>query len=43
VRNALFTAPLLPASATVGGAELVRPGARIEIEGVAVIPQGSAG
>lgn len=28
-----------PASATVGGAELVRPEARIEIEGMAVIPK----
>jgi enamine deaminase RidA (YjgF/YER057c/UK114 family) len=43
VRNSLFASPLLPASATVGGAELVRPGARIEIEGIAVIPQGSPG
>jgi enamine deaminase RidA (YjgF/YER057c/UK114 family) len=42
VRNALFTSRL-PASATVGGAQLVRPGARIEIEGVAVIPKGPAG
>lgn len=42
VRNALFAGlPALPASATVGGAELVRPGARIEIEGVAVIPKAS--
>lgn len=40
VRNRLFGgARNLPASATVGGAELVRPGARIEIEGVAVIPK----
>ena len=43
VRNALFASPALPASATVGGAQLVRPGARIEIEGVAVIPKGPAG
>jgi enamine deaminase RidA (YjgF/YER057c/UK114 family) len=34
--------PNPPASATVGGAELVRPGARIEIEGVAVIPNKAA-
>lgn len=39
VRNKTFEgAPNPPASATVGGAELVRPEARIEIEGVAVIP-----
>lgn len=40
VRNKTFagmSAP--PASATVGGAELVRPEARIEIEGMAVIPK----
>jgi enamine deaminase RidA (YjgF/YER057c/UK114 family) len=43
VRNRLFAgARSLPASATVGGAELVRPGARIEIEGVAVIPKKAA-
>jgi 2-iminobutanoate/2-iminopropanoate deaminase len=42
VRNALFAgAQAMPASSTVGGAELVRPGARIEIEAVAVIPKGS--
>ena len=42
VRNALFAgAQAMPASATVGGAELVRLGARIEIEGVAVIPRAS--
>jgi 2-iminobutanoate/2-iminopropanoate deaminase len=42
VRNRVFagsSAP--PASASVGGAELVRPEARIEIEGVAVIPKGA--
>jgi len=40
VRNALFAgAQAMPASSTVGGAALVRPGARIEIEGVAVIPR----
>lgn len=39
VRNRIFAAAgAPPASATVGGAELVRPEARIEIEGVAVIP-----
>lgn len=40
VRNRTFSgmsAP--PASATVGGAGLVRPEARIEIEGVAVVPK----
>ena len=42
VRNKIFAgASKPPASATVGGAELVRPEARIEIEGVAVIPRGS--
>lgn len=43
VRNEIFAGmgnP--PASATIGGAELVRPGARIEIEGVAVIPKQAA-
>lgn len=40
VRNAIFSAmPNPPASATVGGAELVRTGANIEIEGVAAIPK----
>lgn len=40
VRNRAFAAMSAPpASATVGGADLVRPEARIEIEGVAVIPK----
>lgn len=40
VRNKTFEAMSNPpASATVGGAELVRPEARIEIEGMAVIPK----
>jgi len=40
VRNRIFAAVARPpASATIGGAELVRPEARIEIEGVAAIPQ----
>ena len=40
VRNKIFAASgEPPASATIGGAELVRPEARIEIEGVAVIPK----
>ena len=39
VRNRLFAdASQPPASATIGGAELVRPEARIEIEAVAIIP-----
>jgi len=43
VRNGTFAgASNPPASATVGGADLVRPEARIEIEGVAVIPQKAA-
>ncbi len=43
VRNATFSGMANPpASATVGGAELVRPEARIEIEGVAVIPKTAA-
>ncbi len=43
VRNKLFAgAGNPPASATVGGAELVRPEARIEIEGMAVIPNKGA-
>jgi enamine deaminase RidA (YjgF/YER057c/UK114 family) len=42
VRNKIFAgASPPPASATVGGAELVRPEARIEIEGVALIPKAS--
>ena len=40
VRNKIFAAAgKPPASATIGGANLVRPEARIEIEGVAVIPK----
>lgn len=40
VRNRIFGAMSNPpASATIGGAELVRPEARIEIEGVAVVPK----
>ncbi|RZO10732.1 RidA family protein [Pseudomonas moorei] len=39
VRNRVFSAlKKLPASATIGGAELVRADNRIEIEGVAFIP-----
>jgi 2-iminobutanoate/2-iminopropanoate deaminase len=43
VRNKIFAgASTLPASATIGGANLVRPESRIEIEGVAVIPKTGA-
>ena len=39
VRNRVFAgAPALPASATVGTTQLVRPEYRIEIEGIAFIP-----
>lgn len=38
VRNRIFGAsPAAPASATIGGAQLMRPGNRIEIDGVAFI------
>lgn len=43
VRNRTFAAMTTPpASATVGGVQLVRPEARIEIEGVAVIPKAAS-
>lgn len=43
VRNRVFsTCTTLPASATIGGAELVRADNRIEIEGVAFIPTGAS-